>query len=181
MRLIPAFVLTLMVSVPAGQLEASEWGCEILLCAISDNPSWQGVATCQAPMQRLIAAMKQPGFSWPTCPEGGAGIPGYEKYADCPVGWTPSPGDGADHGGQSEPSRCSLEVDECRSTRPRPESGTGSSRFVGDGDVMRVYPDHGSCRDTETSARPLRDKPYYFDFKDEADAVETRHFFSLSK
>ena len=49
--------------------EASEWGCEVLLCASSSNPSWRGVPACHPPMYRLISAMKGWGFSWPTCPE----------------------------------------------------------------------------------------------------------------
>jgi hypothetical protein len=26
--------------------QASEWDCEILLCASSSNPSWRGVSSC---------------------------------------------------------------------------------------------------------------------------------------
>ena len=63
--------------------EASEWGCEVLLCASSSNPSWRGVPACHAPMYRLISAMGNWGFSWPTCPEAGTGKPGYEAYDDC--------------------------------------------------------------------------------------------------
>lgn len=47
-------------------VEASEWGCEVLLCASSSNPSWRGVPACRPPMYRLISAMKGWGFSWPT-------------------------------------------------------------------------------------------------------------------
>ena len=50
-------------------VEASEWGCEVLLCASSSNPSWRGVPACHPPMNRLISAMKKPGFDWPTCHE----------------------------------------------------------------------------------------------------------------
>jgi len=73
---------------------ASEWGCEILLCASSSNPSWRGVPACHPPMNRLISAMKRPSFSWPTCPEAGTGRPGYEQFEECPVGWaaTTDPG-----------------------------------------------------------------------------------------
>ena len=38
-----------------------------------------------------------------------------------------------------------------------------------------------TCRYTEFSARPLRDKPYYFDIHDDNSGAETRHFFSLQK
>jgi hypothetical protein len=65
----------------APKASASEWGCTILLCAASSNPSWHGVAECRPPMQRLISAMRRSGFSWPTCPEGRTGKPGYELIA----------------------------------------------------------------------------------------------------
>lgn len=69
-------------------VEASEWGCEVLLCASSSNPAWRGVPACHPPMYRLISAMKGWGFSWPTSPEAGTGKPGYEAYDECPVGWS---------------------------------------------------------------------------------------------
>jgi hypothetical protein len=56
--------------------EASEWGCKVLLCASSSNPSWRGVPACHPPMYRLISAMRRPGFSWPTCPRGRNGQTG---------------------------------------------------------------------------------------------------------
>lgn len=31
------------LGVPA---QASDWGCEVLLCASSSNPSWRGVPAC---------------------------------------------------------------------------------------------------------------------------------------
>lgn len=106
------FLLMLSVAFPnllATPAKASEWGCEVLLCAASSHPSWRGVDTCHPPMERLISAMKKPGFSWPTCPEGGAGKPGYEKYAECPAGWTPAADDvggsgfrGNSHGARAE-------------------------------------------------------------------------------
>lgn len=49
--------------------EASEWGCEVLLCASSSNPSWRGVPACHPPMHRLISAMKGWGFRGPLAPK----------------------------------------------------------------------------------------------------------------
>jgi hypothetical protein len=83
------------------RVEASEWGCEVLLCASSLNPSWRGVPACHPPMYRLISAMKGWGFSWPTCPEAGTGQPGYEVYDECPAGWSVG-SSGQDHGGQDD-------------------------------------------------------------------------------
>lgn len=71
-RWIAALGLAAAGSAFSGSGTASEWGCEVLLCASSSNPSWRGVPACHLPMYRLISAMKRPGFSWPTCPEGGA-------------------------------------------------------------------------------------------------------------
>jgi hypothetical protein len=60
-------------------VHASEWGCEVLLCASSSDPSWRGVQACHPPMYRLISAMNGWGFKWPTCLEAGTGEPGYER------------------------------------------------------------------------------------------------------
>ena len=92
---------------------ASEWGCEVLLCAASSNPSWRDVQACHPPMNRLISALKRPGFSWPTCPEGGADKPGYEEFADCPAGWTPTSGGGIDNGASAGLSQCIKIGNEC--------------------------------------------------------------------
>ena len=53
-------------SLYASSAPASEWGCQVLLCV---SGSWQATPSCHPPMNRLIAAMKLPGFSWPTCPD----------------------------------------------------------------------------------------------------------------
>ncbi len=45
------------------QSKASEWGCQVLLCLSGD---WQGTPSCHPPIYKLIAAMKEPGFRWPT-------------------------------------------------------------------------------------------------------------------
>jgi hypothetical protein len=183
MRL-PLAVLTIAVACTAqSAARASEWGCEVLLCAASDNPTWQAVATCRPPMERLIAAMKKPGFSWPTCPEGGAGKPGYDRYADCPSGWTPSAAEVDSDHVSSDLSRCRRIVSQCGrgATQSREDGvdgrvGNGADNEAG---ITRAYSedDHGSC--IETMARPLRDKPYFFDIKGQNRSGSIRQYFSL--
>lgn len=64
---------------------ASEWGCQVLLCLSGD---WQGTPSCHPPIEKLIAAMKRPGFSWPTCPQANSGAAKYQRYEDCASGFT---------------------------------------------------------------------------------------------
>lgn len=175
-------ILLLSVSVfgLAGQYaRASEWGCEVLLCAASDHPDWRGVASCHPPMERLIAAMKRPGFSWPTCPEGGTGKPGYERYADCPAGWQPAMGvqDG-DHGRSGELSRCSRIVSACNGRAQR-HSDDGLDKTMQDG-VTREYSGRNSCEYREYVARRKRTQPYYFDIGSAEDGTTERHYFDLN-
>jgi hypothetical protein len=135
--------------------EASEWGCEVLLCASSSNPSWRGVPACHPPMNRLISAMGKWGFSWPTCLEAGTGKPGYETYEECPAGWSVGPSSQDHGGGQS---------DVCVQVR-----NTCPSDFGRDG-----------CQETVTMARPLREDPYYFDIRHDNGRL-TRQWFNLRR
>jgi len=144
-----------LVSLP-DRSEASQWGCEVLLCASSSNPSWRGVPACHPPMYRLISAMKRWGFSWPTCPEAGTGKPGYEAYDECPAGWTVGYSN-QDRGG-GHPDLCVQARNECRS-RPGGQDG---------------------CDEHVTMPRPLRHDPYYFDIT-AGDGAVTRHWFNLRK
>lgn len=141
---------------------ASEWGCEVLLCASSSNPSWHGVAECHPPMERLIEAMSHPGFSWPACPEGGAGKPGYERYADCPEGWTPASNPNADHGGR-ELSYCVR------------RNACGDDRW------FTQFRNRDICGDTEYMPRPVRSDPYYFEIRDSRSGTIVRHWFDLRR
>lgn len=68
--------------------ENVSWGCQVLMCTASSQPSWQSVPYCVPPMTKLIAAMKLPGFSWPICQESNAGKPTYEPYEQCPSGFS---------------------------------------------------------------------------------------------
>lgn len=142
--------------VSVDQAKASEWGCEVLLCASSSNPSWRGVPACHPPMYRLISAMRGWGFSWPTCPDAGTGRPGYETYDECPAGWSVGSSN-QDHGG-GQPDLC-VQV---RNTCP---SGFGG---------------RDGCQQTVTMFRPLREDPYYFDIRHD-DGNVTRHWFNLRR
>lgn len=135
---------------------ASEWGCEVLLCASSSNPAWRGVPACHPPMQRLISAMGNWGFSWPTCPEAGTGKPGYEAYDECPSGWSVGSSN-QDHGGG--------QGDLCIQVRNRCPSGYGG---------------RDGCQETVTMPRPVREDPHYFDIM-AGDGKVTRHWFNLRK
>ena len=137
--------------------QASQWGCEVLLCASSSSPSWRGVPACHPPMYRLISAMRRTGFSWPTCPEAGAGKPGNEKYEECPEGWRVGY---TEHGrvGRSEPGICTQTTNTC------------GAQFGGRDD----------CTQTVSTPRPVRNDPYYFDIGND-DGITSRHWFNLRK
>jgi hypothetical protein len=162
---------------PAPRAFASEWGCEVLLCAASSNPSWRGVDTCIPPMERLLSAMKKPGFSWPTCPDGGAGKPGYVAYLDCPAGWRPTASrSGSGETNTSEQSQCMRQITNCSGGSVWSESAEAKS-----GAVSRVYFGDDQCSYTEYQDRPLRSEPYFFDIKDDTTGQSERHWFSLSR
>ncbi|RTM10857.1 MAG: hypothetical protein EKK31_01255 [Hyphomicrobiales bacterium] len=151
-----AFILAIGVralSVDVSDAAASEWGCEVLLCASSSDPSWHGVPACHPPMERLIAAMSSWSFTWPTCPEAGIGAPGFERYADCPAGWTVGYSE-VSHGTRSDPNICV-------------KKGAACGR-------------RDSCGDTVSIPRPFREEPYYFDISDN-DGSLTRHWFNLRR
>lgn len=151
------------MSAYSGSATASEWGCEVLLCASSSNPSWRGVPACHPPMNRLISAMRRPGFSWPTCPEAGTGRPGYEEYEDCPDGWAEAD-DPNSYRHDGVKSHCARTVNIC-----------GKGRRIAFGREGE------SCTRAEYMARPQRQEPYFFDIKDHTDGTISRHWFSLTK
>ena len=142
---------------------ASDWGCKVLLCAASDNPSWQSVPSCLPPMYKLIACKFKTfgACPWPTCPEGGAGKPSYEKYADCPAGWTPQ-SSSSTGSGRSELDVCVQRRSDCGAKLKQGAGLTGLSCIA-------------------SMPRPLRTKPYNFQIRNsQTNQVET-HWFSLKK
>lgn len=148
-----AVAATVLISSQPGipRARAGEWGCEVLLCASSSNPSWHAVAACHPPMDRLIAAMSSWNFSWPTCPEAGTGKPGYERYADCPSGWTVGYSQ-VGQGSRGEPDLCTKKSGDCSA--------------------------HNGCNGIVSMARPLREDPYYFDLSTGEGSI-SRHWFDL--
>lgn len=142
---------------------ASDWGCKVLLCAVSDNPSWQSVPSCLPPMYKLIACKFKTfgACPWPTCPEGGTGKPNYERYADCPAGWTPLSSSSTGTG-RNTLNVCVQRRDGCGAELRKSVRQTGSSCIV-------------------SMPRPLRTEPYNFQIRNsQSNQVET-HWFSLKK
>ncbi|WP_432349947.1 hypothetical protein WMC41_31075 (plasmid) [Shinella yambaruensis] len=155
------FLTAAVLPAPAA---ASQWGCEVLLCASSSSPSWRGVPACHPPMNRLISAMKKPGFDWPTCPEAGTGSPGHERYAECPAGYqVESRGDR--NGFAREGDLCVKTVNVCQ----------GKAHGFQSSDRQR------SCIQTVSISRPLRSEPYYFDIKNDTSGQTERHWFGLNR
>ncbi|ENN83827.1 hypothetical protein RHSP_41328 (plasmid) [Rhizobium freirei PRF 81] len=151
---------TFSTPAPASAADA-EWGCQVLLCAASTNPSWHGVPYCVPPMVKLITAMAEPHFSWPICSGAGTGAPGYEKYADCPAGYTIGyTWSGGDNSSRSEPNLCVKTDNRC---------GSGSSSGH-NGD---------SCAETVSLPRPVRGQPYYFDIRQSSGGTQ-RFWFDLN-
>ncbi len=177
-----AFALLMVSLLMSHEARSSDWGCEVLLCAASSDPSWHSVSECHPPMEKLISAMKSPGFAWPTCPEGGSGKPGYEAYADCPVGTSPAalPDIGDNHGADSAKSQCMRTVTSCRGSSLVQDSDGKRRASAGDG-TTRVYRKGNSCIFDEYSVRPRRRQPYYFYILDEETKTSKRHFFDLDR
>lgn len=150
---------------PVSSAQASEFGCTVLLCAASQNPSWHGVPSCVPPMTKLISMLNH-GASWPTCPEGGTGKPGYEEYAACPTGWRVGYSDQGHNGNMSVPDRCEKNV--CNGGF---YSNKGISSFSGH--------DSGGNSCTQSIQRPRRSDPYYFDIMNSAKGAKERFFFNL--
>lgn len=151
------------IGVYSGSAPASEWGCEVLLCASSYNPSWRGVPACHPPMNKLISAMKRPGFSWPTCPEAGTGRPGYEQFEDCPDGWAEADDPNSERNSGVK-SHCARMVNIC-----------------GEGRRIAFGREGESCTRAEHMAREQRQDPYYFNIRDDANGSTSKYWFNLQE
>lgn len=150
------------------QSQASEWGCQVLLC-VSGN--WQAEPTCHPPMTKLIAAMKLPGFSWPTCPSASSGAPGYQKYEQCPVGWRVASRVDSDRG-QSEGDICKATKGTCGSDRGKI---VNQSKYRGGSSDRGT----GSCYVEVEMPRPRKDKPYFIEYRD-SDNKKQMSWFNLN-
>ncbi|MBN8930512.1 MAG: hypothetical protein J0G97_00865 [Rhizobium pusense] len=153
------------ISATPAKAEDAEWGCQILLCAASKNPSWHGVPYCVPPMRKLITAMSRPGFSWPICHEAKSGRPGHQTYEDCPAGTAvghSSPG--GDNDWRGEADLCIETVNVCGGSRHYFNSNRN-----GDGCIQQI-----------ATPRPRRTDPYYFDIPNN-DGVKERFWFNLDE
>ncbi|MGN7882541.1 hypothetical protein [Ensifer sp. 22460] len=170
---------------PSGaKAQDAEFGCRILLCAASQNPSWQGVPYCVPPMKKLIRDMAKPGFSWPICHEAKAGKPGHEQYEECPAGSSVGYSESGREGANRTPNKCVQIVDRCENR------GDFQARY-GDADandranikVRTLHNGRGNlsdsgCKVQITMPRPQRSNPYFFDIPNDKDDKE-RFWFNL--
>jgi hypothetical protein len=155
---------------------ANEWGCQVLLC-VSGN--WHGTPSCHPPMTKLIAAMKRPGFSWPTCPSASSSPARREPYEDCPSGWSP----GSDNQNSDSHGNMPSQSNVCKRSFP-----TCSHKFsrepqpTGENAIQTSYVHSGRngnyCHTEQTQARKKRDKPYYIEYTD-ANGLKQRSWFDL--
>jgi len=123
---VTAALLALMFS-PSTRAQDASFGCKVLLCAAASNPSWSGIPYCVPVMTQLFRMLAR-GRPWPTCPEGNAGVPGYDPYLPCPsplVAYSGGRSLGGDNG--YEPLRPDPNGDQCadpeRLKRPCPSRG----------------------------------------------------------
>lgn len=172
---------------------ASEWGCQVLLCLSGD---WQGTPSCHPPIYKLIAAMKKPGFHWPTCPQANSSGARYEPYEDCPDGWTPFSPITSDHGLHRDASMCRSTLTAMVKIEIRSGYGGGGNERdngyrtatvkIGDKTVqahVTTVSDggHGTRSTTYYEiSRSRRAKPYYIEY-DDANGVRQRSWFNLSR
>lgn len=164
------------LSAMSAKAQDADWGCQVLLCAASKNPSWHGVPYCVPPMRKLIDAMSRPGFSWPICQEAKAGKPGHEDYEDCPAGTTVGYSSRrGDISSRSEPDQCIETVNICRPSGQR----NGSTRLGGLTINRNLGGDGDSCTKQIATPRPRRADPYYFDIPND-EGVKERFWFNLN-
>ena len=164
MNVVIGIFLSVSATVFGAPATASDWGCEVLLCAASSNPSWRGVASCHPPMKRLISAMKKPGFDWPACPAAGTGSPGFERYAACPKGYQVGARQDREGFGRQD-NLCIKTVNICQG---RTHGFYNSGR-------------QQSCIQTVSLSRPLKSEPYFFDIKNETSGQTEPNWFELHK
>lgn len=156
MKKFSIIVAAIIATVPLkpAMAQDADWGCQVLLCAASSAPSWQGVPYCVPPMVKLITAMKKPGFDWPSCPGAGTGAPGKQVYEDCPAGYFPTTES------DDNPRRSSVQL--C--AKP---------------DICHGHGDNKNCQAGAKIGRPMKANPYYFDISN-GEGQSTRAWFNLN-
>ena len=150
-------IATTAIFVPPALAE-EEFGCKVLLCAASENPSWRSVPYCVPVMAKLYSMMNAWSFTWPSCLSAGTGAPGFEPYDDCPTGWTASTVSisGSSSGVMSVGGQSGVQHICQRRNTSNWGCQNGLSSFSGGN-----RNDSQSC--IETIPRPMRADPYYFD------------------
>ena len=63
---VAALTVGLTLGSTATQAQDASFGCKVLLCAMSTNPSWSGVPYCVPVMNQLFSQLAV-GGSWPVC------------------------------------------------------------------------------------------------------------------
>ncbi|RWJ21163.1 MAG: hypothetical protein EOR27_24230 [Mesorhizobium sp.] len=184
--------LAALAFAPTGaKAQDAAWGCQVLLCAASQSPSWQGVPYCVPPMRKLIAAMSRPGFDWPICHEAKAGQPGREEYEECPagtkVGYTES-GNHDDWNRNREPNRCVKTVDRCENRaqfqslygdeEANRRAGISISYSYSGNSSALVARNNSGCKVQISTPRPRRANDWYFDIPNDK-GVKERFWFNL--
>ena len=164
----------------------ASFGCKILLCVASQNPSWQGVSYCVPPVLKLLAIRKvHPGY-WPSCPEAGTGKPGYAEYEDCPAGTTPTTinRDSGHRGNMRRTPACAKPVEvACSTLYHRNHFGNNNYQHIDD----HGHPTNNVimqrlgtvCTATQVILRPRRKDPYYFDIRNKESGKASRYYFNL--
>jgi hypothetical protein len=185
-----AAALACTMSLPS-ESRASEWGCQVLLCLSGD---WQGTPSCHPPVYKLIAAMKKPGFHWPTCPQANSSGARFEPYEDCPEGWTAYSPVADEHGQRNDATMCrssSADID-TRGIRLGCGGSDGDKGYrtatvkIGDKAVPARVTTTPNCGHGNRSticyeiSRPKRAKPYYIEY-DDANGVRQRSWFNLRR
>lgn len=179
--------LAVIAIAPTGaKAQDAEWGCQILLCAASQNPSWHGVPYCVPPMKKLISAMAKPGFDWPICHQAKAGEPGREVFEECPAGSHPaSSGDGDDHSFRDEKDQCVRIVDRCKDRSDffrlygnEEENQRSGITVKNKSNINDTWDRDNGCKVLVTSPRPRRADPWYFDIPNDK-GIKERFWFNL--
>ncbi|MER8383523.1 hypothetical protein [Mesorhizobium sp. M0323] len=176
------------------QSQASEWGCQVLLCLSGD---WQGTPSCHTPIYKLIAAMKAPGFNWPTCPQANSSAARFEKYEDCPSGWQAVGSYDSDRPGmRQERDICRISSD--RLTLPVTftnsrfgqdhDNGSRQAQIEIEGKLVRAkIQTTGSDRSSfaghsstyYTISRPMREKLWVIEY-DDANGIHQKSWFNFN-
>jgi hypothetical protein len=161
MRPIASVLVAATLMPPPAAAQEASFGCQVLLCAASRNPSWKGVPFCVPVMHRLFRDLRR-GAPWPSCPEGDVGPPGYEPFEACPANAVPASQGRSDDGGLKlgDPSGdlCAVRIEALRSCRLQ----------------------HGDCQARyELSPRPRRAEPWFVDIG--TPEGTSRFWFSLER